>query len=253
MDETVRIAMWSGPRALSTALMRSWENRPDCKVVDEPLYAAYLAETGLDHPMQAEVLAAQSQDAAVVAEQMTTIAGAPVVYQKHMSHHLLPDMPRGWIDRISNAFLIRDPRRVLASYDQKRAAPTLADIGIEQQVELFDRLAERDGKAPPVIDADDLQQAPQLVLSALCEALGVQFRPEMLSWPPGPRESDGVWAPHWYDSVWRSTGFAPPKPRSITLDPRLAKLAETAIPLCEKMAAYRLDPAAQSTETSPNE
>jgi hypothetical protein len=240
MTETIRIAMWSGPRALSTALMRAWENRPDCLVVDEPLYAAYLAGSGLDHPMRAEVLASQPQDATVVAEQMTAIAGAPVIYQKHMSHHLLPDMPRGWIDRLSNAFLIRDPVRVLASYDQKRAAPTLADIGIEQQAELFDRLAQRDGQPPPVIDADDLQRAPEAVLRALCEALGVPFSPKMLSWPAGPRDSDGVWAPHWYDAVWRSTGFVPPREHNVALAPDLTRLADLAMPLYAKMATWRL-------------
>ncbi|MCA8929140.1 MAG: HAD family hydrolase [Alphaproteobacteria bacterium] len=232
--------MWSGPRALSTALMRAWENRPDCLVVDEPLYAAYLAATGLDHPMRAAVLAAQAQDAGLVARRMTTMTGAPIIYQKHMSHHLLPTMPRDWVDRLANAFLIRDPARVLASYDRKRPAPTLADIGIGQQGEVFDRLADRDGRAPPVIDADDLQRAPETVLRALCRALGVPFRAEMLAWPAGPRASDGVWAPHWYDAVWRSTGFGPPRERATTLAPALARLAEQARPLYERLARHRL-------------
>jgi hypothetical protein len=232
--------MWSGPRALSTALMRAWENRPDCLVVDEPLYAAYLAMTGLDHPMRAEVLAAQPQDAAVVARQMASLGGAPVIYQKHMSHHLLPEMPRGWINKLCNAFLIRDPSRVLASYDQKRPAPTLADIGITQQAELFDRLAERHGKAPPVIDADDLQRAPALILDGLCRALKVPFLPQMLTWPAGSRASDGVWAAHWYDSVWRSTGFAPPRGGSLALSPVLAGLADEARPLYQRLAQHRL-------------
>jgi hypothetical protein len=242
-QQVVSVAMWSGPRALSTALMRAWENRPDCRVIDEPLYAAYLAATGLDHPMRAEVLAAQPQDPTAVAQAMTSAAGAAIVYQKHMSHHLLPDMPRGWIDSLRNAFLIRDPRRVLASYDRKRPAPTLADIGIAQQVELFDRLTQLEGRPPPVVDADDLQRAPEAVLRALCHALGVPFRVEMLAWPAGPRASDGVWAAHWYDSVWRSTGFAPPRPSSFELGPGLSELADVAMPLYRKLAEHRLQPA----------
>ncbi len=239
-EGVVRIAMWAGPRALSTALMRAWENRPDCRVVDEPLYAAYLAATGLDHPMRDQVLASQPQDAGVVAAAMTGIRGAAIVYQKHMSQHLLPGMPRAWIDALSNAFLIRNPRRVLASYDQKRPAPTLADIGIAQQAELFGRLSDRTGGAPPVIDADDLQASPEAVLRALCRALGVSFCAEMLSWPAGPRESDGVWASHWYDAVLRSTGFAPPKRHAVVLSADLEKMADRAMPLYEKLAAYRL-------------
>lgn len=242
MPQTVRIAMWSGPRALSTALMRAWENRPDCIVVDEPLYAAYLAGTGLDHPMRAEILGAMECDAAKAGLAMASIAGAPIVYQKHMSHHLLPAMPRDWTRSLRNAFLIRDPVKVLASYDRKRPAPALADIGIEQQMELFNRFADAAGAPPPVIDADDLQAAPEPVLRALCAALGVPFRAEMLSWPAGPRTSDGVWAPHWYDSVWRSTGFAAPSARPAPLSPHLAALADRARPLYDKLARHRLAP-----------
>ena len=241
MVETVRIAMWSGPRALSTAMMRAWENRPDCIVVDEPLYGAYLAETGLDHPMRDEIIAAMECNAAAVGASMATIGGAPVVYQKHMTHHLLPSMPRGWADGLRNAFLIRRPDKVLASYDQKRPAPSLADIGIEQQAELFDRMiAQR--KQPPVVDADDVQADPKGVLSRLCHALEVPFDDAMLSWLPGPRESDGIWASHWYDSVWKSTGFAPPKDKALSLSPSLAEMAAQAQPLYDKLAQHRIRP-----------
>lgn len=235
--------MWSGPRALSTALMRAWENRPDCITVDEPLYGAYLAETGLDHPMRDEIVVAMQCDAAKVGRAMASIGGAPVVYQKHMSHHLLPSMPRTWTGSLRNAFLIRDPAKVLASYDQKRPAPTVADIGIEQQAELFERACDATGTAPPVIDADDLQAAPEALLRALCSSLGVPFLAQMLAWPPGPRESDGVWASHWYDSVWRSTGFAPPPERTVVLSASLQTLTDRARPLYDKLAQHRLQPA----------
>lgn len=243
MPVPIRIAVWSGPRALSTALMRAWENRPDCIVVDEPLYAAYLAATGLDHPMRDEVTATMECDASKVGQVMASIGGALIVYQKHMSHHLLPSMPRDWISNLRNAFLIRDPAKVLASYDQKRPAPTLADIGIEQQAEVFDRLADAEGKPPPVIDADDLQCTPRGVLEALCASLDVPFQEQMLAWPSGPRESDGIWASHWYDSVWQSTGFAPPSARTEVLSPSLQTLADRARPLYDKLAQHRLQPA----------
>ena len=142
---TVRIAMWSGPRNISTAMMRSFENRPDCAVVDEPFYAAYLARTGLDHPMRDEVLASQSTDWRVVADGLTGDApgGRPVFYQKQMTHHMLPDFGLDWSGTCVNAFLIRDPAAVLASYVQKRAEVTLEDIGVARQRELFEREADR--------------------------------------------------------------------------------------------------------------
>ena len=242
MPQTKRIAMWSGPRALSTAMMRAWENRADCLVVDEPLYGAFLAETGLDHPMRGEIVGSMECDAAKAGAAMAAIEGAPIVYQKHMTHHLLPSMARQWVDGLDNAFLIRRPDKVLASYDQKRPAPSLADIGIAQQAELFERMVDQTGAPPPVVDADDVQAAPEPVLRALCKALGVPFDAAMLAWPAGPRQSDGIWASHWYDSVWQSTGFAPPSQREPMLSPALRALAGEAMPLYERLARHRLSP-----------
>jgi hypothetical protein len=240
MAAIVRIAMWSGPRALSTALMRAWENRPDCATVDEPLYGAYLAETGLDHPMRDEIVASMDCDVTRVGRALSAMTEAPIIYQKHMSHHLLPSMPREWIDSLHNAFLIREPSLVLASYDVKRTAPTLSDIGIVQQQELFDRLCEQNGKPPPVLDAEDLQRKPAAALRALCAAVGVAFSSRMLRWPAGPRPSDGIWAAHWYNAVWQSTGFARSEARHVEFPPSLETICEQALPIYERMAAHRL-------------
>lgn len=235
------LAMWSGPRCLSTALMRSWENRADTEVWDEPLYAAYLHDTGLDHPMAAEVMAAGESDWRRVVERCCRPGpgGRPVFFQKHMTHHLLPHMDRAWLGEVANAFLIRDPRRILASYVQKREAVTLDDIGLEQQVALFEAVAELTGRTPPVIDASDLRQRPRVVLGALCTALGIAFDEAMLSWPAGPRPSDGVWASHWYGSVFASTGFTAPGPIP-DLPPHLDEIAGQALPLYGRLARHRL-------------
>ena len=237
--------MWSGPRNLSTAMMRAFENRADCTVSDEPFYAAYLAETGLDHPMREEVLASQPTDWRVVAAELTGSApgNAPLWYQKHMTHHMLPAFGRDWIDQCRNAFLIRDPARALASYAAKREDVTLADIGVVQQSELFDRVADRLGQAPPVIDAADVLADPARTLGALCAALGVAFDPAMLSWPAGRRDSDGVWAPAWYASVEASIGFAAPGGEVgevPELPPHLAAIASQAQGHYRRLAAYRL-------------
>lgn len=215
--DVVRIAMWSGPRNISTALMRAFENRDDTVVVDEPLYGHYLKATGLEHPAGEAVMASQDCDWRVVAEQLCrdlpagADAGATrVFYQKHMTQHMLPQIELDWTDALSNCFLIREPRRIIASYARVRPDFALEEIGFPQQWALFQREADRTGEAPPVIDSLETLRAPEKSLRALCERVGIAFSEKMLSWPAGPRDSDGVWAPHWYASVEQSTGFAAP-------------------------------------------
>jgi hypothetical protein len=240
--QPVRIAMWSGPRNISTAMMRAFGARPDTAVVDEPFYAAYLARTGADHPLAAEVIASQPTDwREVVAALLGPVPGdRPVHYQKHMTHHLLPEFGRDWLGRVRNAFLIRDPEAVLASYVRKRASVTLADLGVVQQRELFDREAGRTGAAPPVVDAADVLADPGRLLARLCDAVGIEYTEAMLRWPAGRRATDGIWAPAWYAAVERSTGFETPSHEPVALTPELQRLADAARPHYESMAAQRL-------------
>lgn len=245
MDNSVRVAMWSGPRNLSTALMRSFGNRSDTVVVDEPLYAHYLLRTGLDHPGREQVLAAQDTDWRAVVAGLTgpVPGGRSVYYQKHMTHHLLPDVGRDWLDAVTNAFLIRDPAQVVASYAKVRGEPTLEDLGLPQQVEIFRRCCERTGTPPPVVDANDLLADPAGVLRRLCDRLGLPFEERMLAWPPGPRPEDGVWSPHWYSSVEASTGFATPSDRPAEVPARLLGLLDRCRPAYEELAPFRISPA----------
>lgn len=230
--------MWSGPRNLSTALMRSFENRPDCTVLDEPLYAAYLSATGLDHPGRDDVLASQPTDWRVVAQEITAgPVGSTVQYQKHMTHHLLPEMDHGAFAGLSHAFLVRDPERVLTSYAKVREEPTLEDLGLPQQVALFEEFG------GPVVDAASILASPRAALTGLCESLGIGFDEAMLSWPAGRRDSDGVWAPHWYSGVWASTGFAASSPGAADpLPSRLAPLLERCLPYYDRLAPYVMTP-----------
>jgi hypothetical protein len=244
--DTLRIAMWSGPRNISTALMRAWENRGDCAVSDEPLYAHYLAHSGLDHPGRDQVISAGERDWRRVVDHLLGSApdGLPLWYQKHMTHHLLPHIERGWIGTLRNVLLIRDPREVVASYVKSRASVTAEDIGLPQQVALFDELSAA-GTPPPIIDAGDFLRAPEAHLRALCAWLGIDFSDRMLHWPAGPRASDGVWAPHWYANVLASTGFQPPTPRAFTLGGEAAEVAEQCRPHYERLYALRMDVAGQ--------
>ena len=230
--------MWSGPRNISTAMMRAWENRSDTVVVDEPLYSPYLSRTGLDHPARDEVIASQpsSYDEAVAGLSAPLPDGRSVHYAKHMTHHLLPDDEIGWVHDFRNILLIRDPAEVVASYVKSREACEPDDIGLLQQIRLFAEL----GGTPPVIDAADFLRAPEGHLRWICDWLGIEFTPSMLSWPPGPRDSDGVWAPHWYDAVWASTGFTAYQPREVTLTDHDRAVAEACRPAYQRLWQARV-------------
>jgi len=232
---TTRVAMWSGPRNISTAMMRSFGSRADTVVVDEPFYAHYLAVTGLDHPGRDAVLASQPTRWQDVAAALTgpLPAGVAVFYQKHMANHLLPGMGRSWLAGLAHAYLIRDPAHVVASYARVRDEPTLADLGYPQQVEIFRAYG------GPVVDAADVLRHPAGTLRRLCAALGIPFDEAMLHWPAGPRDTDGVWAPHWYAAVQASTGFAPYRPAPAEVPARLRPLVAAAQPYYDELAAHR--------------
>lgn len=241
---TLRIAMWSGPRSLSTALMRSFASRPDTIVIDEPFYACYLARTGIDHPGRDVVLAqCETSPHRVVAQLLAPLPpGRRVFYQKHMAHHLLPGFDRSFLAHVRNAFLIRDPAAVLASYANVIDTPTLDDLGFPQLAALYDEVRQRFDPDPPVIDARDLLEHPRETLSALCHALDIPFDDNMLHWPPGPQPTDGPWAPYWYAAVLRSTGFGAYRPPGPVPD-RFAALHRACRQLYEPMWSRRLIPA----------
>ncbi len=237
---TIRLAAWSGPRNLSTAMLRSWEHRPDTVVLDEPLYAAALAATGDDHPMRDEVLAAGPTDIGAAIDRCLAPLpdGVTVSYQKHMAHHLLPEFPRDWLDELRHLLLIRDPRRVLASYTKVWADVDVAAIGLPQQLELLDR-------AELVVDSADFLTDPRRYLAAMCEACGIAFddaiAQAMTTWPAGRRDSDGVWAPAWYSAVEASTGFGPPPSEEpVELPATLEPVAAEASEIYAELRARRL-------------
>ncbi len=240
---TIRIAMWSGPRNISTAMMRSWENRPDCDVVDEPFYACYLKETGLPHPARDAVLASQSADRAAVVRQLTGPSpDSPLQYQKHMTKHMPEGTDMAWCAGLKHCFLIRDPAEVIASYLRMMPSVDEHDIGMARQAGLFREVAAVTGEPPAVIDAADVLRDPGRTLAALCDWLGVEFLPDsMLSWPPGYRDSDGVWAPHWYRDVAQSTGFREYRPGTAKLSEKHRRLHQRSTETYQWLRGFRLN------------
>ena len=238
----VRIAMWSGPRNISTAMMRSFGNRPDCAVWDEPFYAHYLGKTQLNHPLAEQIIDTYETDWRAVAARCTgpVPGGRGVYYQKHMTHHILPHMDLAALDGLRHAFLIRSPARVLLSYVDKRAEVTLEDLGFPQQQRLFEAIQQNRGERPPVLDADDLLADPKGMLAALCAALHIPFDGAMLSWPAGRRDSDGLWAAHWYGAVEQSTSFVASNMPSREVPEHLTDLLAQAEQYYQALRPYRL-------------
>jgi hypothetical protein len=239
---TIRIAMWSGPRNLSTAMMRSFGSRADSFVSDEPFYGAYLKATGDPQPMAEAVMASMDCGWHSVARAMAgpSPSPAPIWYQKHMAHHMVGPVAFDDLPGLTHAFLIRDPARVVASYAAKRVAVRPDHLGTVRQVEYFEREAGRLGHAPPVIDSADILENPPVLLERLCAALGIPWDPAMLRWAPGIRDTDGVWAPHWYDAVAASTGFGPPDSGPVALDDEARRVAEHCRPFYERLAAHKI-------------
>lgn len=249
MSNEYRIAMWSGPRNISTALMRSWESRTDTVVCDEPFYAYYLETTGYTHhPGYQEVLQSQSTQWQKIVDGLISAlpAGKSICYQKQMAHHMVGDYSLSWTDQLTNVFLIRDPREMLLSLIQKLPNPTIEETGLPQQVALFERVQQQTGAIPPVLDARDVLLDPRQMLKQLCVAIGAAFQPEMLSWQPGIHATDGVWAKHWYANVADSTTFAPYAPRTGELPSKHDKLLRDCEQLYAQLQQHKLRRAASS-------
>ena len=234
--------MWSGPRNISTAMMRAWGNRSDTFVCDEPLYAHYLQATGKPHPGAAEIIAHYESEWQPVVAWLTgeIPEHRSIFFQKHMAHHLLPEIGRDWLHDVTNCFLIRDPREMLTSLLKILPEPEIADTGLPQQVEIFELVRAQTGGTPPVLDARDVLDNPRGLLSRLCERVGVTFDEAMLSWPPGRRETDGIWARHWYHEVEKSTSFRPYRLKADVVPPRFEGLCERCLDLYERLAGHRL-------------
>ena len=234
--------MWSGPRNISTAMMYSFDNRPDSYCSDEPLYAHYLARTGVTHPGAQNVVASGETDWKKVVD---FVCGdipnrSEIWYQKHMTHHLLPHIGLDWVSKLTNCLLIRDPREVLLSMSKKTDQIDVMATGLPQQNRLFDHLLETTGEIPTIVDSGDILKNPERMLSKLCDVLEIPFDKSMLSWQAGPRECDGIWAKYWYDSVWESTGFAQYRSRIGELSPEYQVYHDECQVFYDRLHSFRL-------------
>lgn len=241
-----RIAMWSGPRNISTAMMRSWGARQDCRVIDEPLYAHYLNSLSVakraEHPGWGDVIRSQPTSWVQISRHLTghVPGGKPIWYQKHMAHHLTEEGVWDWTLKLTNCFLIRDPASMITSFIKVIENPTPEDLGLPQQVRLFEWIRANSDQTPAVLVSRDVLLDPRRMLTELCRAVRVPFDESMLSWEPGPRAEDGVWAPHWYANVYKSTGFGAYQAKDERVPDRLLGVLEECNGLYEILAAHRI-------------
>ena len=236
---TLRINMWSSPRNLSTAMMYSWRERSDTLVFDEPIYAHYLRVTGRRHPGDVEVMASQDNDGdAVVRDVMLADYDSPVVFFKQMAKHLV-DIDRSFLPKFRNVLLTREPHAMLTSLQVRLPDATIEDTGFPELMEILETLSEM-GDEPIVVDTQILLADPESTLAELCHRLGLEFEPAMLRWPAGPKPEDGVWAPHWYDTVHKTTGWQPQADKGAELLPGVESAYEKALPMYERLLPYRI-------------
>ncbi len=234
------LAMWSGPRNISTAMMRAWENRSDSSVWDEPFYAYYLAQTGFDHPMANEIVERYGDNLPEILSNLGVVPKTGLHYQKHISTHLLPHIPLDWISGLQHMFLIRHPEHMIASYAVKHHTVTARDLGLAELARIYQAVVDS-GYKPLVIDSARFLTEPETHLRAMCAAINIEFEQSMLSWPAGPRDSDGLWHAHWYDSVKKSTGFGPPRTKVQSLNDKQKAVVEECMPYYNTLSEHALE------------
>ena len=234
--------MWSGPRNISTALMRSWESRSDTFVIDEPFYAHYLSVTNVDHPGRDEIVQSGETDQSVVSKGLISDIddSCSIYFQKHMTHHMIPSVDREWMKDVVNCFLIRDPKDMILSYTKVNSNLSMHLLGLEEQYELFEYVTKINGRAPPVVDSKDILLDPRETLRLLCEKIGVVFSEEMLSWSKGVRDTDGIWAKYWYDNVINSTGFNTYTEKNEVIRDEYLQLYEDCLKIYEKLSKHKI-------------
>ena len=234
--------MWSGPRNISTALMRSWESRSDTFVIDEPFYAHYLSVTNVDHPGRDEIIQNGETDQSVVSKELISDIddSCSIYFQKHMTHHMIPSVGREWMKDVVNCFLIRDPKDMILSYTKVNSNLSMHLLGLEEQYELFEYVTKINGRTPPVVDSKDILIDPRKTLSLLCEKVGVIFSEEMLSWSKGVRDTDGIWAKYWYDNVINSTGFNTYTEKNEVIRDEYLQLYEDCLKTYEKLSKHKI-------------
>jgi len=241
LTEDCKIAMWSGPRNISTAMMYSFENRDDCCAIDEPFYAHFLQKTGTNHPGAQKVIETYETDYLKITQHLSgdIPEDLPIWYQKQMCHHISPGSELEWIQNLTNCFLIRDPREVLLSLSKITHEVSLWATGLPQQIMLYEKVSEIESR-PPILDSRDILENPRKMLEMLCQELNIPFSELMLEWEPGSRECDGIWGEYWYESVWSSTGFSPFRARTGELNPSLESILDKAMPVYRELYSKRL-------------
>ena len=246
MDNKKIIAMWSGPRNLSTALMYSFENRGDTKIEDEPFYGYFLSNNQIMHPDRDVIINIMETDKYKLISYLSDIENLQnerIWYQKQMTHHINITDDISWIKHITNCFLIRDPMDVIISYKKIYSEVSMNLIGLEQQNKIFDYVLNNINDKPLVIDAHDLRNDPENILKKACQKLNIKFTKKMIQWTAGPKKNEGVWGEYWYQNVWNTTSFIKEKnSQNKRVKPNIKNLYEQAKIFYDKLYHYKINP-----------
>jgi len=232
------IALWSGPRNVSTALMYSFANRGDVKVYDEPFFGYFLKHTGVWRPSRDEVLAQMEPDFDKVLEGVLKESKSKRLFLKNMANHL-EGQEMASLKHYDNVILTRKPDSVIASFTRQIEQPTALDLCYAHQLQIIEYL-EQEGIPYLIVDSDDLRKSPVLELKRLSEFADLPFTDNMLRWPAGARPEDGVWAKYWYHNVHKSIGFMPFEDKQYAIPEHLQPLYETVYSQYQQIKAHQV-------------
>lgn len=241
------LVLWATPRSTSTAFEWMMRTRGDLNCFHEPFGEPwYQGESPRWPRIKPESPRKSGLTFESVWQQLCEAASKGPVFCKDFPHYVEHMWTDEFLDHFNHSFLIRDPAKVATSMFKHWPDFVLKEIAFIEQRQLFDRLADKLGEVPPVIDSDDLLENPLGIVEAYCHSVGIPFLPQALNWEPGNREQvswyDGG---SWHGNLQESDGLKQ-QPRThidISEAPdRVKEICEICLPHYRHMYSNRLFP-----------